>query len=375
MKKNTPLSFHSCVKMTTLAVAISGATYASAGIELYNQDGTTFAADGLINTFYVHSKIDDQDNSLDRTQSRVKMGFLPNYIGFNAGKQMGDLKLGARSSFWVSINDANSNLTSTGIDVRQFYGTVDSDWGQVLIGKDFSLFNRSNIMSDEILLGYGQVASDGLVDGQGVSFGNIGAGYLYPFPNAQITYRTPDMNGLKLAVGLMDPSKSGSGSEESSPRLEAELTYGANLTPDVPVKFWVSGMTQSSDNGSNDIDSNGFAYGANIKFSGLSLTASGFTAEGVGAAGLSNLVTDKDADVDGWLVQASYSFGNERLVLSHGENSGGTTDGADNLDLENSTVAWFHSINSNLTLVAEYDRSQTDTRDTDSLALGAVLTW
>jgi predicted porin len=374
MKNNNRFTTRSFFKVSALAAAMGMASQASAGIELYNQDGTIFSADGLLNTFYVHSKVDNDDNSLDRTQSRVKMGFLPNYIGFNTSKEMGDLKLGARSSFWVSINDANSDLVDSTIDVRQFYGTVDGDWGQVLIGKDFALFNRSNIMNDEILLGYGQTHTT-TVDGTNVSFGNIGTGYLYPFPNSQITYRTPDMSGLQLAVGLMDPAKSGANSEENTPRIEAELTYNFNASENVPVKLWFGGMSQSSDNGTDDIDSNGLSYGANVKFGGLSLTASGFQADGVGTAGLGNLVTSDKGDVDGYLVQGAYSFGSERIVLSYGENDGGTTDGGNELDLENTTVAWFHSINSNLTLVAEYDMTESATQDTDTIALGAVLTW
>lgn len=85
------------------------------------------------------------------------------------GKQVDDLKLGARASFWVTINDSETNGTNTAIDVRQFYGTVaNPEWGEVLIGKDFGLFARSNILLDELLAGYGQVSDTlGLVDGGG----------------------------------------------------------------------------------------------------------------------------------------------------------------------------------------------------------------
>ena len=148
--KNKKSHLKTNLKLLTCAVAAGLCTQAFAGLNLYDQDETTFSTDGLINTFYVNSNIDDVDDTLDRSQSRIKMGFLPNYIGFNFGKQVDDLKLGARSSFWVTVNDANTNLTSTGIDVRQFYGTVDGEWGQVLIGKDFSLFGRSNILGDEL---------------------------------------------------------------------------------------------------------------------------------------------------------------------------------------------------------------------------------
>ncbi|MBY4675876.1 porin [Marinobacterium arenosum] len=377
MKNNNPM-----LPLLPAAIAMALSTPAAAGITLYDKDGTTFSTDGLINTFYVSSDIDDVDDSLDRDQARVKMGFLPNWIGFDFGKQADDLKLGARSSFWVTINDsdpvragsAGHGVTDTGIDVRQFYGTVEGDWGQVLVGKDFALFGRSNILGDELLLGYGQIGSDGLVDGGNVSFGNIGTGYLYPFPNAQITYRSPVRHGLQLAVGLLDPNKSAAGSEEDAPRLEAELTYNVDLNG-AAVKAWLGGMSQSSSNGAAEVDSSGVSYGVNVKYAGLSLTASGFDAEGVGTAGLANFVTADNADVDGYLLQASYSFGKERLVVSYGENEGGSSAGANDLDAENSAVAWFHSVNDNLKLVAEYDRTESASRETDSVALGAVLSW
>jgi predicted porin len=218
-----------------LLVVLTLCSPAAAAYSLYDKEGATFTVDGFFNTFYVHSS-SDKNAAMealigpDRDQSRIKMGFLPNYIGFNFGKQVDDLKVGGRSSFWVTINDSDSTVTSTGIDVRQFYGTVDGSWGQILFGKDFTLFCRSNIFNDEILLGYGNVSDfNGLIDGNGVSFGDIGSGYVYPLPTAQITYRTPDFGGFKLAVGLVDPSRTSSntavGAEEEVPRLEGEATF------------------------------------------------------------------------------------------------------------------------------------------------------
>ena len=147
-------------KLLAVAVAMGMSAHASAAIELYNQDGTTFSADGHFNAFYVHTDADDADTTTPgdqpEDQSRVRMGFLPNWIGFNVSKQVDGLKLGGRSSFWITINDGGaSGATDTAIDVRQFYGTVDGDFGQVLFGKDFGLYARSNIFSDELLLGTG----------------------------------------------------------------------------------------------------------------------------------------------------------------------------------------------------------------------------
>lgn len=362
------------IKLLPLAAAVAISSHASAAITLYDQDQTTFSVDGLFNTFYVNSK-SDGDNVGDANQSRIKMGFLPNVIGFNFSKEVDGLKLGGRSSFWVTINDANSNLTDSMIDVRQFYATVDGDFGQVLVGKDFGLFNRSNILGDEILLGFGQTITTG-DDGNNVSFGNIGAGYLYPFPNSQITYRSPDMGGLKIAAGLMDPAKMSGTSEESMPRIEAEVTYSRSMDS-VDVMAWGGFMKQKSEDEVNDteVSSSGISYGVNVKVAGLSLTASGFKAEGVGTAGLGNLLTSDDAEVDGKLLQASYTMGDNRFVLSRGENEGGTTDGGSELDLKNTTVAVFHAVNSGLSLVAEYNKAETSSDEIKTVALGAVVTF
>ncbi|MGB1092806.1 MAG: porin, partial [Oceanobacter sp.] len=292
-----------------LAVAIGAAGMgmsgqANAAITLHESDDTTFSVDGLFNTFYVNSDT-SADGAEDVSQSRIKMGFLPNYIGFNFSKQQGDLTVGGRSSLWISINDTDVNRgaedagTETLIDARQVYATVDGSFGQVLVGKDFGLFGRSNILGDEILLGFGQTMTV-TDDGGNVSFGNIGTGYLYPFATAQITYRTPDMSGFNLAVGLLDPSKSSAASEESSPRVEAEATYSTEISG-TAIKAWAGYMKQKSEDNTADtsVDSKGLSYGLNLKVAGLALTASGFKAEGVGAAGLGHLVTATDAEVDG----------------------------------------------------------------------------
>lgn len=357
---------------------------ASAAYSLYDKDGATFTVDGFFNTFYVHSSSDKNDAmealiGPDRDQSRIKMGFLPNYIGFNFGKQVGDLKIGGRSSFWVTINDSDSTITSTGIDVRQFYGTVDAGWGQILFGKDFTLFNRSNIFNDEILTGYGNVSDfNGLIDGNGVSFGDIGSGYTYPLPTAQITYRTPDFSGFKLAIGLVDPSRTNTaaGAGEEVPRIEGEATFDKTFGK-IATKAWVGGMTQTSQSDSAaDVDSNGVSFGLNVKAAGFSLTGSGFTGSGLNTLlGAFGAVTDGE-DADGYLVQGSYTIDKFRFVGSYGDTK------VDNAtDDENETIAGaiFYNINDNFKLVAEYNVNTVTIgaaeEETNTIALGLVANF
>jgi predicted porin len=370
---------------------------ASAEIALYDKEGTTFGVDGSFNTFYVHSDSDNEILGTDRTQSRVKMGFLPNWIGFNFSKQVGDLKLGGRSSFWVTINDSDEvsgfagegthGITDTGIDVRQFYATVGGDWGQVLLGKDFGLFSRSNIFLDEILLGYGNVSDTlGLIDGANVSFGNIGTGYIYPMPAAQITYRSPDLAGFKLAIGLVDPSRTSTGTnaEEDTPRFEGELTYNYALK-NGSITAWTGFLYQDSESDTADVKSTGVSYGIKARIAGLGLHASGFDAEGVGLLlgpgvdsflGLPVTEAGDEVDSDGYLLQASYIIGPARLVASYGKNE---LDASAEWENETVTGAVFYAVNDYFNLVAEYNINELSIgsaeEETKTIALGAIVNF
>ena len=381
-------------KVSVISATLAMAAFNSnAAVEIYENDGMTFSADGLVNIFYVNSSIETTDasgNASDRDQSRVRMGFLPNNIGFNFTNQLSDLKIGMRSSFWVSVNDTDQSRDATPddlgtgslIDVRQFYGTVSGDWGEVLLGKDFGLFNRANILGDELLLGYGQTSDFfGLVDGGNVSFGNISTGYTYPFPKAQITYRSPEMNGFNLAVGIMDPNKTGADSSEDLPRFEAELMYTTSID-DTTIKAWVSGVTQSSEANGVEQDQSGIGYGANVKFGGLSITASGYSSEGLGhVAGLDSIVGDDAIESDGYLVQASYTMEDNRFVVTYGEtevkNTGSTLDATHT----NTGVAYFRTLCPGLTLVFEYNNTEADVTDSmvgednNTFAIGSVITF
>ncbi|MBS7663124.1 porin [Pseudomonas lalucatii] len=378
----------------TAAVALATAQQAAAEIVLYDQDDTTFSTDGYINAFYVNSDVDREGELNDRRQSRVKMGFLPNWIGFNFGKQIDDLKLGGRSSFWVTINDSETNGTATAIDVRQFYGTVASpEWGEVLVGKDFGLFSRSNIFLDELLAGYGNVSDTlGLVDGTGVSFGNIGTGYPYPFPTSQITYRNNNLaEGLRFAVGIMDPVDTNDDSAvgrsyQEEPRFESEVSYQFDLGG-ATIYSWLNGAYQTSDNTDSSVDSvtsQGLGYGVQAKMAGFSVTASGFQAEGINPFFTNNAgeATLREIDSDGYLLQGSYSFGKNRVALSYGKTEDDGNGLGSAADYETRGIAYFRTINDNLKLVAEYNQYQIDAaagsglgEDTDTFAVGAVLSW
>jgi len=381
------------IKSLIATAVLVASSQSNAAVEIYSKDGTTFSADGLINIFYVNSSVEATDalgDVSDRDQSRVKMGFLPNNIGFGYGKELDDLKIEVRSSFWVSINDtdlnrgANALGTNSLIDVRQFYAKLSGDWGSVTLGKDFGLFNRTNILGDELLLGYGQTSDTfGLVDGGNVSFGNISTGYSYPMPKAQITYRINEINGFNLAVGVMDPNKVSADSSESTPRFEFEASYGAELES-VAFKAWLNGVSQSSEVADVDQDQTGLGYGLNVKFSGVSLTASGYSSEGVGyVAGLDNIVGAETNESDGYLLQASYTMGDNRFAISSGEteNKDTANEAAGTTTHSNFALAYFRTIRPGVIIVAEYNNTEAENsltsvaEDNKTFSIGTVVTF
>ena len=117
---------------------------------------------------------------------------------------------------------------------------------------------------------------------------------------------------------------------------------------------------------------------------GLSLTASGFNAEGVGlfSNNYLNLVQD-ESDTKGHLFQGSYTLGKNRLALSYGKTKDEGVVGAGNeFEFENKAIALFHNVNKHLTLVAEYNQLEVDNKsagtqleETKTLALGVALNW
>ncbi|MBJ6136795.1 porin [Marinobacter litoralis] len=355
------------VLVAGVSMAFSAGTQAA--VEIYNQDGTAFSADGYFNAFYVNR----DDDIGDVRDSDVKMGFLPNTIGFNFSKEIGELTLGGRSSFWSTINDSLQSPTDTSIDVRQLYATVDGAFGQVLFGKDFGLYARSNIFRDELLMGFGSPGA-----ATGVSFGNIRSGYPYPNPSAQITYRSPSMGGLEVAAGIFEPANTtGTGSEQKLPRFEAEVTYSVDVGG-VAMAGWISGRHQSSESAAAEIDSQGVGYGLTASVAGVSVTASGFQSKGDVPVLISDTRLASEEDAEGYLLQGSYTLGANRFVASYGETESDQGD----FDTENTSLAVFHEVNSHFKLVAEYNLFEQTTKtsgaavaDTGTLAAGAIVTF
>ena len=184
------------------------------------------------------------------------------------------------------------------------------------------------------------------------------------------------MGGLSLAVGIMDPNKAGAGSSEDTPRIEFEAVYSQDM-----FKAWVNGVSQSSELADGtDTDQSGFGYGVNVKFNGVSLTASGYSSEGLGhVAGLDHVVGADTNESDGYLLQASYTMGDNRFVISSGETE--NDDQASKTTHENFALGYFRTVRPGVIMVAEFNRTESSNNvtsvaeDNSTFSIGTVVTF
>ena len=371
--------------LATTALLTAFALPAYSAVTIYDKDDTTVSVDGSFNAFVAFTDV--SSDVADRSQAHVRSGVLPNFSGTTFSKKVGDLTFGGRASFWISINDSNDVLTDRTVDTRQFYGTVAGDWGTVLVGSDFTVFNATNIFSDLNLKGFGYTTDAlGLVDGTGVSFGNIGTGFTYPLPTAQIKYTSPDLSGFKLTAALVDPTDTsllvndGNRGEESVPRIEAELSYAQG-----PFTGWVSVLNQKSKN-IIDVSSSGVSAGFKYSGGGFNVHVSGYDGEGLGlllgpadgeGLGLNGFIYADGDEVDssGLIAQASYTAGKNTFLVSAGKSELESANRSLVVENESRTLAWHRRINDTFLVVSEFTQSEINltNEETDTVTVGLVM--
>lgn len=398
---------HGCRRwMTVAALALVSAGYAAraeAAIELVQKDGWSANFDGFLNLFLVDTfgdappagVFDVWSAPTDRNQFRIRTGFLPSALGFNAtAPEWEGMKVKLRVGIYVQVNSNATRTTPTAtyinsplVDWREFNITVSGKFGELLVGRALNLYQADAVLSDVSLFGVG-VPGQLNVPGANVNgwptLGHIGFGYLYPAFGAQVRYTTPELGGFKLAVEIGDPSQivGGYGTLAANvttvPDLEATLSW-ATKSDGSSVKLWLGGLvnkaTFANENPAagptGSVTGKGGAAGVKVGLSGLEVVASGFWAEGLGTYqqldgidsmdGTGALVTSK-----GYLLQAAYKAGETKLGANFGQVLADRTadqkaSGAAVIEKRQSfTLGVYHDLNTWLKLVAEYSRYQLD---------------
>ena len=385
------------LKTTAIAAALLSASIpANAATIATNADGWEISFGGTINLFY-NTYESEAYNDIDGITSSAKEihlqeGLLPAFATFKAkSPTINGLTGTAQISF--APDSSNSKLRrqdkgGSAIDMREVFFDVGGSFGTFSIGRTLGIFQRQAILKDQTLFGVGAGAAG---DGSGTTLGRIGYGYVCPAFDTRFSYKTPDMNGLQLEVGLYDPYETASDlggalPETELPRLETELTYGTNFGAG-SVNAWGGLLWQEMDFGAaGDVKSFGWNLGAQLIFGGFEFVGSYYDGEALGvdlktdgsagkgtsaiggAAGFTcaGFTGCEEADNDGFYAQLGYTFATKtKVAVGYGEsNQDGKAGVFNDVSHELWTVGVYHDVNSWLKIVAEYNDSENNADNT-----------
>ena len=385
------------------AAALTAAGAANATIVVGGENGYEFSVDGNINQFFIASDQDSANGGFDQNNQQVANGLLPTFFGFNvAMPEINGLKIAARVSISPSTNNGSYFNENQGgndaMEQREAFATVDGSFGQIMLGKGLGLYAANNILLDQTLYGVGAtgVTAAGDQNTGTTSLGRIGWGYEYANWRSQIRYTTPDMNGFKAAVAVMDSDDflqaTGTGFEKDA-RYEASLSY-ATAFDGGSMKLWLDGMTQDVrySNATGSETSDAYTVGGQLIFGGFEAVATYYDSKGQGVNGLGTGAFNTNGsarDGDGYYAQLGYRFGGQTFVAaSYGEstldrdNTNASLGDAADLDTNSmATIGIYHDVTANLKLVAEYSQMETEYHnqssddEVDVLSFGGFISW
>jgi len=404
-------------RITKLAAALGTATLvaafsapANAAIVLGGDNGWEVSYGGFVNLFYTQTDFDYAGAGNDQDSAHLNEGLLPAFHTLTAkSPEINGLKGTAQITFAPDSSGAkNKRLNKAGaeIDMREVFFNVSGDFGTISAGRTLSLFQRQAILKDMTLFGMGALAGP---DGGGTGLGRIGFGYVYPDFRTRFAYKTPDINGFNLELGIFDPQEPAGAdiAETDTPQFQMEGTY-THAFDNGSFNAWLGLLWQEMEvndpvsGGSGDVDSFGWNVGVDIKFGGFNVVGSYYDGEALGAGifslgggdgfgcigdDLTTPTVDEadcdEADANGYYVQGSYTFnGATKVGVSYGrslqdDNSAGA------VDTENTlwTVGVYHDINSWLKVMAEYNHYESrnwilgEIDGADNFSVGGFLLW
>lgn len=392
-----------------MLASLSGASQAVS----FTHNDITLDINGTINGFYVNREAQSINRatgaSTTTNNSELTNGLLPGWINFVATTQANGQDIKAHFSFAPGINNNSqtvglpigNNAGGAGttnpysqIDTRNVYFQFgNSSWGTLKFGRDIGLFGQNIILSDMTLIGVGGTSNAGIP--YNTTFGMIGHGYMYTGFQPQITYTTPNLNGLQAAIGIFQPSKF-AGDETKAPGIQGMASYdwkGSSASG----KLWTGFVSQTtscsvSPCSTSSFSANGFELGAKAGFGNFEAVAYAFTGSGLGLStvgaqfyGGSNGAGNK-TDSDGYFLQGTYKFGDTKVGLNYGENkdkNGYALTGTSPMNsIKNRayTLGVYHSLNKFITLVGEFnDEKVTNVSDTNydnknrTLSFGGII--
>ena len=386
------------IKLAVAGAVLSAASVANAGIVIPAGDWT-LDVNGNVNIFATMTKADDtasvqggiatvKDTTGEDTKFSMGTGLLPAWLGFTGTTRQNDIDV----SFTISIQPSTSNNSATGdvatndLATRQAFLTFgDASCGTVKMGKDLGIFASDAIVNDITLIGVGAAPTGAIT-----TLGGIGNGYLYAGFRGQIAYTTPNMNGLQVTLGLMNPDQgqntAGLANFDDRFGLEGKAVYTSG-----PAKIWAGFSNYEVASTVGDYEAVAGEVGAQFSAGNLQLTAYYYSGEGNGDGNGLNRLAEKataagnNRENDGGYLQATYvipsgtkigvAVATSQQDLGPGETAGSTAAHDSN---DRWTVGAYHPLTKHLQLVAEYNDIESDDHSGNSaesqhINLGAIL--
>ena len=399
------------IKLAVAGAVLASASVANAGIT-WDAGEWTVDMNGNVNAFAIMSSADDNNDITgglagtnrggDKDSAGINAGLLPSWLGFTATTRQNDLDTSVTISFQPGAGGTGAlqggNSANAETENRQAFLTFgDKSWGSVKVGKDLGIFGSTAILNDMTLLGVG--AGNGTA-GATTTLGGIGTGYLYADWIGQIAYTTPNMNGLSLTLGVMQPWNADN-SVGSTDEFGVQGQGSFSWTGDFAGKVWAGFFTQEVTN----INSNAVVYaaggdvtntaseratafeaGVSTSIYNINLVAYAYSGEGVGTTALLQQGFDANGskrDSDGGYLQATYVIPTgTKLGVSYGISKldDNAVDAGTTLVEENKrlTIGAYHPLTKHLNLVAEFSNVESESHaglsnEEDKFSVGAIL--
>lgn len=396
------------------ALAMTLGAPANAAVSLGGENGWEVTYGGFINLFYTQSDWDYGDGSSEDS-AHLNEGLLPAFHTLTVTTPtINGLTGTGQITFAPDSSGAKGKELNKGgaeIDMREVFFNVEGSFGTISAGRTLALYQRQAILKDYTLFGVGAMAG---ADTGGTSLGRIGFGYVYPDFRTRFSYKTPDMNGFQLELGVFDPDEgipagvtaSNNGAETDIPQFQGEATYNTAFQGGT-FSLWAGFLWQEIEytagsavglggtvNGSStDIETWGLDFGADVTFGGFNVAGHYYFGEALGPillllnpGGAGSTAYDcvggtcSESDDDGYYLQGGYTFnGKTKVGASYGESNSDLT----GVDLENEmwTVGVYHDVNSWLKLVAEYSDQESNflgtggSSEAKTFSVGGFLLW
>ena len=390
------------IKAAVAGAVLASASVANAGIT-WDAGEWTVDMNGNVNAFAIINDSSDtamasgglaNTKSNDDTAASINTGLLPSWLGFTATTRQNDIDTSVTISFQPGASVTGGLGGGGAEEHRQAFLTFgDKSWGSIKVGKDLGIFGSTAILNDMTLLGVGSQGLVGTAGGQTTTLGRIGTGYIYADWNGQIAYTTPNMNGLSLTLGLMQPWNATASSAVSETTTGSNDQFGFqgqgsySWTGDFAGKVWAGFFSQEVTGGLNEDRAQAFEAGVSTSISNINLVAYAYSGEGVGTTALLRDgfdATGEMRDSDGGYVQATYVIPTgTKLGVSYGVSKldDNAVDAGKALVEENTmlTIGAYHPLTKHLNLVAEYSNVEAEAHDTVSdaesniFSVGAIL--